>query len=747
MSIFLFFVLFLFSLAVVDLMVGVSNDAVNFLNSAIGAKVASFKTIIIVAAVGVFIGATMSNGMMEIARHGIFHPAMFSFKELMFIFLSVMISDVILLDIFNNLGLPTSTTVSMVFELLGGTTIFAIMKMHGDQTGLGLGDLMNTEKAIEVIFGIFISVPIAFFFGSIIQYLSRLLFTFTYSCNNMKWKIGIFGGIAATAIVYFMIFKGIKGMSFISSGTMGYIEANTPMLMGICFIASTLIMQGLYFLKVDVFKILVLLGTFALAMAFAGNDLVNFIGVPLAGYASYQDFMAHPGADPSSFMMASLDSPAKTPVIFLILAGIVMVISLATSKKARNVIKTSVDLSRQSEGDEMFGSSRIARVLVRFSDSVSNFFSDVFPDNVKAWANKRFDASDIQLRNGAAFDEVRATVNLVVASLLIALGTSWKLPLSTTYVTFMVAMGTSLADKAWGRESAVYRITGVISVIGGWFITAGAAFILCFTVAWLINLGGFLAACLFICMAAFLLIRSSVKYRKRQQEEKGDVVFNELMRSTDKEEVLKLLTKHVNSTQCNFLEYVNTTYKQITDAFIAEKLGPLRSANETLRRKREELKNTRRKEMVGLRRIDADIAMEKSTWFHLGRNSCEEILYCLRRIVDPCEEHVDNHFMPMSKEQVKEFIPLRDTVLFLLKRASEILRSGSYDQVEEVRHQGEELKVCLEQTRDKQMMRMQTSKENIAVGYLYLNILQETREIASSVRHLLRSAKGFNEGN
>ncbi len=245
MSIFLFFVLFLFSLAVVDLMVGVSNDAVNFLNSAIGAKVASFKTIIIVAAVGVFIGATMSNGMMEIARHGIFHPAMFSFKELMFIFLSVMISDVILLDIFNNLGLPTSTTVSMVFELLGGTTIFAIMKMHGDQTGLGLGDLMNTEKAIEVIFGIFISVPIAFFFGSIIQYLSRLLFTFTYSCNNMKWKIGIFGGIAATAIVYFMIFKGIKGMSFISSGTMGYIEANTPMLMGICFIASTLIMQGL----------------------------------------------------------------------------------------------------------------------------------------------------------------------------------------------------------------------------------------------------------------------------------------------------------------------------------------------------------------------------------------------------------------------------------------------------------------------------------------------------------------------
>lgn len=747
MSIFLFFVLFLFSLAVVDLMVGVSNDAVNFLNSAIGAKVASFKTIIIVAAVGVFIGATMSNGMMEIARHGIFHPAMFSFKELMFIFLSVMISDVILLDIFNNLGLPTSTTVSMVFELLGGTTIFAIMKMHGDQTGLGLGDLMNTEKAIEVIFGIFISVPIAFFFGSIIQYLSRLLFTFTYSCNNMKWKIGIFGGIAATAIVYFMIFKGIKGMSFISSGTMEYIEANTTMLMGICFIASTLIMQGLYFLKVDVFKVLVLLGTFALAMAFAGNDLVNFIGVPLAGYASYQDFMAHPGADPSSFMMASLDSPAKTPVIFLILAGIVMVISLATSKKARNVIKTSVDLSRQSEGDEMFGSSRIARVLVRFSDSVSNFFSDVFPDNVKAWANKRFDASDIQLRNGAAFDEVRATVNLVVASLLIALGTSWKLPLSTTYVTFMVAMGTSLADKAWGRESAVYRITGVISVIGGWFITAGAAFILCFTVAWLINLGGFLTACLFICMAAFLLIRSSVKYRKRQQEEKGDVVFNELMRSTDKEEVLKLLTEHVNSTQCNFLEYVNTTYKQITDAFIAEKLGPLRSANETLRRKREELKNTRRKEMVGLRRIDADIAMEKSTWFHLGRNSCEEILYCLRRIVDPCEEHVDNHFMPMSKEQVKEFIPLRDTVLFLLKRASEILRSGSYDQVEEVRHQGEELKVCLEQTRDKQMMRMQTSKENIAVGYLYLNILQETREIASSVRHLLRSAKGFNEGN
>ena len=743
-EIYLAFVVFLFVLAVFDLMVGVSNDAVNFLNSAIGAKVAKFRTIIIVASVGVFLGATMSNGMMEIARHGIFHPAMFSFKELMFIFLAVMISDVILLDIFNNLGLPTSTTVSMVFELLGGTSAFVLLKLSNDTTGLTVGDLMNTEKALGMIMAIFVSVAIAFFFGILLQYISRLVFTFTYK-KNLKWKIGIFGGIATTAIIYFMLFKGMKSMTFITPEVQSFIKENTLSILGLCLAVSTLIMQTLFFLKVNVFKILVLMGTFALAMAFAGNDLVNFIGVPLAGYSSYTDFVSSGAGDPSSFMMSSLDGPAKSPLIFLIAAGAIMVFSLATSKKARNVIKTSVDLSRQSEGDEMFGSSKIARVLVRFSNNTANFFNDVVPDKVKAWCDSRFNSDDAKLPEGAAFDEVRATVNLVVAGLLIALGTSLKLPLSTTYVTFMVAMGSSLADRAWGRESAVYRVTGVVSVIGGWFITAGAAFILCFLIAMLMHIGGFVAACVLMALAVFLLIRSNINYRKKAEEEKGDVTFNQMMLSTDKSEILKLLSRHISDSQSDFLEYVNTTFRQITDGFIKENLGMLHKAEDTMRRKREELKNCRRKEMIGFRKIDPEVAMEKNTWFHLGRNSCEEILYCLRRIADPCEEHVDNNFAPLSQNQIKEYIPLRDTVLFLLRRTEKILRIGSYEEVDEVRHEAEELKYCLEKAREAQMQRMQSTKENITVAYLYLNLLQETRELTSSLRHLLRASKGFME--
>lgn len=745
-GIFLAIVVFLFVLAVFDLMVGVSNDAVNFLNSAIGAKVAKFKTIIIVAAVGVFLGATMSNGMMEIARHGIFHPAMFSLKELMFIFLAVMISDVVLLDIFNNLGLPTSTTVSLVFELLGGTAAFTMLKLASDNTGLSVGDLMNTEKALAVIMAIFVSVAIAFFFGIVLQYISRLIFTFTYKNDSLKWKIGIFGGIATTAIFYFMLFKGIENMSFVTPEVNQYIQSHTIPILGICFIASTLIMQLLYFLKVNVFKILVLMGTFALAMAFAGNDLVNFIGVPLAGYSSFIDYVSNgAGADPSTYMMSALEGPAKTPLVFLIAAGAIMVISLATSKKARNVIRTSVDLSRQSEGDEMFGSSKIARVLVRFSNNTANFFSDVIPDGVKRWCEKRFNTDEARLPEGAAFDEVRATVNLVVAGLLIALGTSLKLPLSTTYVTFMVAMGSSLADRAWGRESAVYRVTGVVSVIGGWFITAGAAFTLCFLVAMLMHLGGFVAACILIALAIFILIRSNIRYNKKSEEEKGDTVFNQMMLSTDKGEILTLLSRHISESQSEFLEYVNTTFRQITDGFLNENLSMLHRAEDSMRRKRDELKNCRRKEMIGFRRIDPEVAMEKNTWFHLGRNSCEEILYCLRRIADPCEEHVDNNFVPLSTEQIKEFIPLRDTVLFLLRRTEKIFQTGSYGEVDEVRHECEQLKDCLEKAREEQMKRMQSSKENITVAYLYLNLLQETRELTSSVRHLLRAAKGFRE--
>ena len=736
------FVVFLFVLAIFDLMVGVSNDAVNFLQSAIGAKVAKFKTILTIAAIGIFTGAAMSNGMMEVARNGVFHPSFFSFQDVMFIFLAVMASDIVLLDIFNTLGMPTSTTVSMVFELLGGTFALALMKVAGDPS-LHVADLMNTSKALTMSMAIFVSVAIAFVVGAFVQYISRTLFTFVYKNNSLKWKIGIFGGLAFTAIIYFMLIKGLGNVSFISDATHEWINTHSWTICGICFVVTAVLSQVLFALKVNVFKILVLTGTFALAMAFAGNDLVNFIGVPLAGYASFQDYSANAGGDAAGYMMDSLNGPAHTPVLFLVAAGLIMVISLATSKKAFNVVKTSVDLARQDAGDEMFGSSKMARVLVRFSTNTASALSELVPNGVKRWFVKRFDNENVVLPQGAAFDEIRATVNLVVSSLLIALGTSLTLPLSTTYVTFMVAMGSSLADKAWGRESAVFRITGVISVIGGWFITAGAAFILCFFVALAMSLGGLTMASILIALSIVLLVRSNIKYKKKQAEEKGDVIFNQMITSEDNAETLRLLTQHIRQSQSQFLDFVNVNYLNVTEGFISEDLSRLQKAESAMRKERQELKQIRRKEMLGLRRIDPGTAIEKSTWFHLGVNSCEDMLYSLRRICDPCEEHIDNSFVPLDKDRIKEFLPLRDTLLYLLKRAVVVISTENYTASDKLREQCEEFKSCLSSTRHGQIERMQTSKENITVSYVYLNLLQETHEIASSLQHLLRAAKHF----
>lgn len=736
------FVVFLFVLAIFDLMVGVSNDAVNFLQSAIGAKVAKFKTILTIAAIGIFTGAAMSNGMMEVARNGVFHPSFFSFQDVMFIFLAVMASDIVLLDIFNTLGMPTSTTVSMVFELLGGTFALALMKVAGDPS-LHVADLMNTSKALTMIMAIFVSVAIAFVVGAFVQYISRTLFTFVYKNKSLKWKIGIFGGLAFTAIIYFMLIKGLGNVSFISDAAHEWINTHSWTICGICFVVTAVLSQVLFALKVNVFKILVLTGTFALAMAFAGNDLVNFIGVPLAGYSSFQDYSANAGGDAAGYMMDSLNGPAHTPVLFLIAAGLIMVISLATSKKAFNVVKTSVDLARQDAGDEMFGSSKMARVLVRFSTNTASALSELVPNGVKRWFAKRFDNENVVLPQGAAFDEIRATVNLVVSSLLIALGTSLTLPLSTTYVTFMVAMGSSLADKAWGRESAVFRITGVISVIGGWFITAGAAFILCFLVALAMSLGGLTMASILIALSIVLLVRSNIKYKKKQAEEKGDVVFNQMITSEDNAETLRLLTQHIRQGQSRFLDFVNVNYLNVTEGFISEDLSRLQKAESAMRKERQELKQRRRKEMLGLRRIDPGTAIEKSTWFHLGVNSCEDMLYSLRRICDPCEEHIDNSFVPLEKDRIKEFLPLRDTLLYLLKRAVVVISTENYTDSDKLREQCEEFKSCLSSTRQGQIERMQTSKENITVSYVYLNLLQETHEIASSLQHLLRASKHF----
>ena len=741
---FLGIVVFLFLLAIFDLVVGVSNDAVNFLNSAIGSKAASFKTVITVAAIGVFFGAALSNGMMEIARHGIFQPEQFYFQELMCIFLAVMVTDVILLDIFNTLGMPTSTTVSMVFELLGGTFVLAIVKIAADETGLlGFGDLLNTEKALSVIIGIFLSVAIAFFFGTIVQYISRLIFTFNYT-GRLKYTIGIFGGIATTAIIYFMLIKGLKDSSFMTTENKQWVQDNTLTLTTYCFIGFTILMQILHWCKVNVFKVIVLMGTFALATAFAGNDLVNFLGVPLAGLSAFQDFAANGGGEPMEYLMSSLNGPAKTPFFYLFIAGAIMVIALITSKKAKNVIKTSVDLSRQDEGDEMFGSSGVARSIVRSTMNVGQNIAKLIPESAKTWADKRFCKDVMIMENGAAFDLVRASVNLVLAGLLIALGTSLKLPLSTTYVTFMVAMGSSLADRAWGRETAVYRITGVLSVIGGWFITAGAAFTIGAIVTLIMYYGGFIAMLAMIGLTIFLLIRSERMYSKKQKSDKAnDAIFKQLMSTQDMKERWELLRQHVNNTHVDIFDFIMNTYTTITDGFIKEDLKSLRKAMVLSGAEKENLKKIRRKEIIGLRRIDKFAAIEKNTWFHLGTNSCEQMIYCMKRICEPCKEHVDNNFKPLSERARNEFIPVRDEMIALMTQARDVIISGDYDKADIILKEGDGLKNKISTLRRHQINRIHDESVNVKTALVYLNILQESQELVSSWRHLLRASRMF----
>lgn len=745
-TIYLGFVIFLFMLAIFDLMVGVSNDAVNFLNSAIGAKAASFRVVIIVAAIGVFMGASMSNGMMDIARHGIVLPEHYFFDEVMCIFLAVMITDVILLDVFNSLGLPTSTTVSMVFELLGSAFAMSLVKIANDATGeLSLLNLLNTDKALSVIIAIFVSVAIAFVFGTLIQFLARLFFSFNYK-KGLTWKIGIFGGLAATAIVYFMLIKGVKDLTFMTDANKQWVADNTLAIVGGCFIGFTIIMQVLHFLKVNVFKVIVLLGTFALAMAFAGNDLVNFIGVPLAGYDSYVHYIQAGGGDPSTFSVAFLNSSAKTPTIFLIIAGAIMVYALATSRKARNVIKTSVDLSKQDGGDELFGSSRVARSLVRNTVSTFNSVMKVVPQGVKNWVNKRMNSDDVILEDGAAFDLVRASVGLVLSGLLIALGTSMKLPLSTTYVTFMVAMGTSLADKAWGRESAVFRITGVISVIGGWFITAGAAFIAAAIVVLALYYGGVVVCVIMVALVIFMLIRSS-KMLKKNQKASEDELFDKIISAKTKEEVWPLLKQHVTETEETNLQFIAETYGKITNGFIKEDLKSLRQATMSIKNAKKALKRARRKELLGIRRTNDEIAIEKNTWLHLGINSCQQLNYCLRRLCEPCEEHVDNNFERLPQDCVKEFIPLRDNVVYMIERAKEIIATNDYSSINSFRVDCSKLKESFSELRDKQLARLRKDDANIAVSYVYLNMIQESEEMISQLRHLLRAVDKFNSVN
>ncbi len=745
-TIYLCIVVFLLCLAVFDLFVGVSNDAVNFLNSAIGAKVAKFRTVLIVASAGVALGAVMSSGMMDVARHGIMQPANFTFYDVMTIFLAVMVTDVIVLDMFNTLGMPTSTTVSLVFELLGGTFVIAALKIATDPS-LTFGDLLNTDKALSVIVAIFVSVAIAFVFGCIVQWISRVVFTFNYK-KHSRYSFALFGGIAFTSLAYFIFLKGICKSHYLDDSIRDWVQANTGMLLVYTFIGSSILMEVFHLLRINVFKFVVLMGTFGLAMAFAGNDLVNFIGVPLAGLDSYNDFMANAnGATDTTFFMDSLKESAQTPPFYLFGAGVVMIIAMATSKKARNVIKTSVDLSRQDEGDEMFGTSRAARSIVRVTQDTNSWIMQYMPGCIKRWIDSRFNKQEVELEDGAAFDVVRAAVNLVLASMLITIGTNFKLPLSTTYVTFMVAMGSSLADRAWSRESAVFRVTGVISVIGGWFITAAVAFGACAVVCLIMFYGGIVAKILFIGLVIFLLIRSNRQYAKKEKEADKSNVFRLMMSTHDPEIVWDLLSKHVARTQSFTARFAINEFNNILDGLENERPRVLRKVAKELSKEKDMLKIFRRQELLALKRVPVDIAIERNTWFHLGINSSEQYIYCLRRILDPVKEHVDNNFNPLPQTYIDEFRPIRANINDLMQQTEAQISTGRFEHYRETLAMADECKDELSVVRKRHIDRIQQAKgnNNLQVSLVYLNLLQESQQLLSNMRHQLRAAKKFSE--
>lgn len=760
-SVFLGIVVFLIVLAIFDLIVGVSNDAVNFLNSAIGAKVAKFRVILLVAAIGVFAGASTSNGMMDVARHGIMTPAFFSFYDVMCVFLAVMVTDIIILDTFNTLGMPTSTTVSMVFELLGGSFAIALIKIirgtaDADGKLLGLGDLLNTEKAMSVILGIFLSVAVAFVFGAVVQWITRLIFTFTYRVNgkttdvsgsmgsrfSSSLKIGIFAGVAVTCIIWFLLINGLKDSSFMTDEAKHYINSHAGYIIGGGIAAFSLVMTVLSAFKAPVLKFVVLFGTFALAMAFAGNDLVNFIGVPLAGLESYQDYVANGEGDSTGYMMTKLMDSAHTPVWFLFAAGIIMVLSLVFSKKAQNVVKTSVDLSRQDEGDEMFGSSTIARTIVRCTSHVTSYITHWIPQSVTKWIDSRFNSESAILEEGAAFDYIRAAVNLVLAGLLVAIGTSLKLPLSTTYVTFMVAMATSLSDRAWSRESAVFRITGVLSVIGGWFITAAVSFFVCFILTTFMFFGSFLAMGISIILAVILLVHTNKQYSKKT-EDKDDTIFKEILRSNDETLNWKLLREHVRSNDRRQLERVMDCYVMSTDAFFCEEYRKLKRVSGNIEEARKDFKRQRRREIIGLRRIDPIIAMEKNTWYFHMENSLEQMLYCVKRMNDPCREHVGNNFTPVANKYVDSFLSYRDEIMKIFNRMEQMLSEGNLNAVHAIREDAHGIQSSLSNYRKIVIDDIQNKSVNIESMTVFLNVIQESQELLANLRHMARGFSKF----
>jgi phosphate/sulfate permease len=743
-NIYLYMIVALAFLAIADLVVGISNDAVNFLNSAIGSKAISFKTIMIVASIGLAIGAIFSSGMMEVARKGIFNPGEFMFNEIMIIFMAVMITDILLLDVFNSLGMPTSTTVSIVFELLGAAVAMALIKIAA-----GGGDFsevvnyINTSKASQIIFGILLSVVVAFSIGAIVQWVSRLLLSYDFQ-KKAVWVGALFSGIALTAITYFIFMKGLKGTSYakqsfdiIGGGTMkDFLENQVLSIVLVSSVIWSLLSYVLIvFAKTNIYKLIIIVGTFALALAFAGNDLVNFIGVPVAAFNAYTEWSAS-GLSAGSFPMDVLASKVPTNNWLLFGAGMVMVITLWFSTKAKDVVKTSLDLSNQGDTKERFQPNFLSRGFVRFAMGASKVTSFILPIS---WQNKieqQFEQPVIKLASNKvhelpAFDLVRAAVNLMVAAVLISIATSYKLPLSTTYVTFMVAMGTSLADRAWGAESAVYRVAGVLNVIGGWFLTALSAFSAAALVAYLLNLNVEVMFPILLLTAVILLVRSSIVHRKKTQE----MASEDRLTKTESSSVQGVIIESATNIS-SVLKRGKKIYTAAFNGLSQQDLESLKKNKKQIVKLSDEVDDLRDNIFYFIKNLD-ESSVGASNFYIQILGYLQDMTQSLTYITKVSHKHVNNNHKKLKFNQVKELSQINDSIEMLFSDAMLAFKSQSFEKIDSIIKQKNEIASTLKSNIDMQVKRTRAEESSPKNTTLYFSLLLETKDLLNATTSLL----------
>jgi phosphate/sulfate permease len=725
-------------LAIADLVVGVSNDAVNFLNSAIGSKAVSFKTIMIVASLGVAFGALSSSGMMEVARKGIFMPSEFYFNEIMIIFMAVMITDILLLDFFNTLGMPTSTTVSIVFELLGAAVIMSLIKIStsDSQTIADLGQYINTAKATEIILGILLSVVVAFSIGAFVQYNTRLLLTFNFE-QKAKWVSALFGGIAATAITYFILIKGLKGASFVSGDFKSFISENTMIIVTLSFIFWTALCSLITAVfKMSVYKFIIIIGTFAIAMAFAGNDLVNFIGVPIAAWQSYEAWVAS-GVPATEFSMEVMSKKVPTPSLLLFLAGLVMVLTLWFSKKAKRVLKTSLDLSNQDSVKERFESNFLSRGIVRFSTVISKYHGTILPKKIQDKIEKQFEKPKVlklvdKHQELPAFDMVRASVNLMVASILISIATSLKLPLSTTYVTFMVAMGTSLADRAWGRESAVYRIAGVLNVIGGWFFTAFSAFVASGIIAYLIYLGGNLMIAILLLITVLLLVRNYLSHKKKS----NNAHLKDGLKKTESKTVQGIIEESADNIS-NVVSRTNKIYSHMLNGLATEDLSKLKKSQKGVEKLNMEVDELRDDIFYFIKNLD-ETSVRGSNFYIIILGYLQDVAQSLDFLAKTSYKHINNNHKALKFSQIKDLQDINNSFESLLNEIEMIFNNREFEKLGDIINGKQKAQDDLAVKISSQITRTRSeedvSPKNTA---LHFSLLLETKDLVSAIMNLI----------